>query len=109
MPNRDRVEFERTVTLEWHSCSLVHYAMIQRLKEVESNLRILQEARELLMERDVRPEVDLPQVLRYQLPGHMQGLTLEELAENVDPWITLQDYCKDLIKQFDPERDADGS
>jgi hypothetical protein len=69
---------------------LVTHALEERLKIVEAELVVLLNAtnRELTVAE------------RMQLPESLRDLPIEELEEQVDPWITLRDSIKDLMEQF---------
>lgn len=81
----------KLVEISYHSLPVVQHALVQRLKEVEAELQLLRIARER----------DLTRIERWQLPSNLQKLTQEELAEQIDPWITLRDTIADLIKEFE--------
>jgi hypothetical protein len=73
-----------------HSAFVVVHALEVRLKVVQEELALLRHTRQ----RDLTP------VERLQLQDNLQELSQEELAEQIDPWITLEDTIKGLIEDF---------
>jgi hypothetical protein len=69
---------------------VVQHALVQRLKCVRAELEILRLSRER----------ELTRIERWELPVNLQGMTREELMEQVDPWITLVDTLEGLIEDF---------
>jgi len=81
---------------KWHTAPAVHYALCQSLKEVESTLAILER-----LQNPDHSDRELTFAERRMLPTTLTDLSREELLEQIDPWITLVDTLKDLIREFE--------
>lgn len=86
----------RSIDVDWHDARTIEYALIQRLKEVEREVSILRVA----FDANSNSESDLSRTLRLQLPVNLQKLTLSELAEQYNPWLSLRDRILSLIDEF---------
>ena len=78
------------IEVSHYNLPVVQHALAKRLKEVEAELQLLR----------LSHERDLSQIERWQLPANLQKFTQEELAEQIDSWISLRDTIADLIKEF---------
>ena len=88
---RERKGFRhKLVEISEHSALVVVHALEVRLKVVQEELILLRKARKHA----------LSHVERLQLQDNLQELSREELAEQVDPWISLEATIKDLIERF---------
>lgn len=79
---------EVVLKMDTHSADLVAYALADRLKQVKSELYAMKECVHAgggsLVEREL-------------LPDTVKKMNLKDLAEQINPWITLEQYYHDLL------------
>jgi len=80
----------KLVDISEYNMLVVVHALEVRLKVVQEELALLHHTRQR----------DLTSVERLQLQENLQELSQEELAEQVDSWISLEDTIKSLIEDF---------
>lgn len=85
------------VEVDSHSAMMVSYALALRLMQVSYELDILKRTK-------IR---DLKQIERFALPSNLQGMTQEQLQEQIDPWITLEEELNHWMQQFQPPEKQD--
>ena len=87
----DRTSFPtKTVTFGEYDIAPVVYAVKTRLAVVKSEISIMK----LTQDREL---IDLE---RSHLPPALRDMSREALREQINPWISLQQYLEDWIAKF---------
>jgi hypothetical protein len=84
----------KMIEVSSYEAPLIVGALREKLAKVSYDLQLLQIARH----RDLTPKE------RAELPSTMQEYSLDELREQIDPWISLRDTYRGLIEDFDPDK-----
>ena len=85
----------KTVSISEYHIAPVQSALVRYLAETQNVHHILR----------ICQQRELTRTERYQLPGHMQKMTREELAEQVDSWGSLRISIEDWLERFSFDED----
>lgn len=82
-----------TIKLQFneHAFLCVRYALAQELKRVRQELVMIKEG----------ANRDLVSWEKSMLPSTLQQASQQDLKENINPWITLEDYIGDTLKDME--------